>query len=63
MARSHDIGSAADIRELPLLALQHQHRGAHAEMFRAVFAKVRAYLDTRSQATTSSALLSGGNTG
>jgi uracil-DNA glycosylase family 4 len=34
------------------------------EMFRAVFAAVRAYLgDTRSQAATSSALRSGGNTG
>jgi uracil-DNA glycosylase family 4 len=32
-------------------------------MFRAVFAQVRAYLDTCSQAITSSALLSGGNTG
>jgi uracil-DNA glycosylase len=34
-----------------------------AEMFRAVFADVRAYLDASSQETTSSALLSGGNTG
>jgi hypothetical protein len=34
-----------------------------AEMFRAVFANVRAYLDDCSQAITSSALLSGGNTG
>jgi uracil-DNA glycosylase family 4 len=33
------------------------------EMFRAVFAAARAYLDSRSQATTSSAFLSGGNTG
>ena len=35
------------------------------EMFRAVFAAVRAYLDAyaRSQAMTSSAFLSGGNTG
>jgi len=33
------------------------------EMFRAVFAQVRAYLDARIHATTSSALLSGGNTG
>jgi uracil-DNA glycosylase family 4 len=33
------------------------------EMFRAVFADVRAYLDERSQATTSSAFLSGGKTG
>jgi uracil-DNA glycosylase len=32
-------------------------------MFRAVFAQVRAYLDACSQAITSSALLSGGNTG
>jgi uracil-DNA glycosylase family 4 len=32
-------------------------------MFRAVFAQVRAYLDTCSQAITSSVLLSGGNTG
>jgi uracil-DNA glycosylase len=33
------------------------------EMFRSVFAQVRAYLDACSQAITSSALLSGGNTG
>jgi uracil-DNA glycosylase family 4 len=33
------------------------------EMFRAVFAAVRAYLDERSQPITSSAFLSGGNTG
>ncbi len=34
-----------------------------AEMFRSVFAAVRAYLDARSQPTTSPALASGGNTG
>jgi uracil-DNA glycosylase family 4 len=34
-----------------------------AAMFHAVFAQVRAYLDACSQAITSSALLSGGNTG
>ena len=34
-----------------------------SDMFQAVFAQVRAYLDARSQAITSSALLSGGNTG
>ena len=33
------------------------------DMFREVFAAVRAYLDVRSQASTSSAFLSGGNTG
>jgi uracil-DNA glycosylase family 4 len=33
------------------------------EMFRAVVSAVRGYLDARSQATTSSAFLSGGNTG
>jgi uracil-DNA glycosylase family 4 len=33
------------------------------QMFRAVFAAVRAYLDERSQAITSSGLLSGGKTG
>lgn len=33
------------------------------EMFRDVFAKIRAHLDARSQAATSSALLSGGKTG
>jgi uracil-DNA glycosylase len=33
------------------------------EMFRAVFAAVRAYLDARSHATTTPALSSGGNTG
>ena len=34
-----------------------------SDMFRAVFAQVRSYLDARSQTITSSALLSGGNTG
>ncbi len=33
------------------------------EMFQAVFSAVRSYLDAPSQATTSSAFLSGGNTG
>jgi uracil-DNA glycosylase len=33
------------------------------DMFRTVFSNVRAYLDTRNQATTSSAFLSGGKTG
>ncbi len=33
------------------------------EMFHAVFAQIRAYLDSRSQEITSSAFLSGGNTG
>ena len=33
------------------------------DMFRDVFASVRAYLDARNQASTSSAFLSGGNTG
>jgi hypothetical protein len=33
------------------------------EMFREVFAAVRAYLDEASQARTSSAFLSGGKTG
>jgi len=33
------------------------------DMFRAVFAAIRSYLDARNQATTSSAFLSGGNTG
>ena len=33
------------------------------DMFRTVFARVRDYLDARSQSATSSALLSGGNTG
>ncbi len=33
------------------------------DMFRAVFKAVRGYLDERNQATTSSALLSGGKTG
>ena len=33
------------------------------EMFRSVFSAIRHYLDARSQATTSSAFLSGGNTG
>jgi uracil-DNA glycosylase family 4 len=34
-----------------------------ADMFRAVFKEIRAYLDASSQDITSSALLSGGNTG
>jgi uracil-DNA glycosylase family 4 len=34
-----------------------------ADMFCGVFVQVRAYLDTRNQASTSSALLSGGKTG
>jgi len=33
------------------------------EMFRSVFADIRTYLDARNQVTTSSAFLSGGNTG
>ena len=33
------------------------------DMFAGVFAQARDYLDARSQAITSSALLSGGNTG
>jgi uracil-DNA glycosylase len=34
-----------------------------SDMFRAVFSTIRSYLDSRSQTTTSSAFLSGGNTG
>ena len=37
----------ADLRELSLLTLQHQHRRADAEMFRDVFAAARTFLDAR----------------
>jgi uracil-DNA glycosylase family 4 len=62
-------GRSLDIGALRIFASYHCSRYNTStgvlttEMFRAVFAKVRDYLDTRSQATTSSALLSGGNTG
>jgi uracil-DNA glycosylase len=62
-------GRSLDIGALRIFASYHCSRYNTStgvlttEMFRAVFAKVRDYLDTLSQATTSSALLSGGNTG
>lgn len=62
-------GSSWHIKALRIFASYHCSRLNTStgvltpEKFRAVFAQVRAYLDTCSQATTSSALLSGGNTG
>ncbi len=43
--RSSDIGKLSAVRELSLLALQHEYRRADAGDVRAVFAAVRAYLD------------------
>jgi uracil-DNA glycosylase family 4 len=62
-------GACRDVGRLRVFASYHCSRYntstgvLTAEMFRAVFAQVRAYLDASSQAITSSALLSGGNTG
>ncbi len=62
-------GAWQDVRGLRVFASYHCSRYntntgvLTAEMFRAVFAQVRAYLDACNQAITSSALLSGGNTG
>jgi uracil-DNA glycosylase len=62
-------GTAHDIGRLRIFVSYHCSRYntntgvLTPEMFRGVFAAARAYLDTCSQATTSSAFLSGGNTG
>jgi uracil-DNA glycosylase family 4 len=62
-------GAAHDIGRLRIFVSYHCSRYntntgvLTPEMFRGVFAAARAYLDTCSQATTSSAFLSGGNTG
>jgi uracil-DNA glycosylase family 4 len=62
-------GAAHDIGKLRVFVSYHCSRYntntgvLTPEMFREVFASARAYLDERSQATTSSAFLSGGNTG
>jgi uracil-DNA glycosylase family 4 len=62
-------GAAHDIGTLRIFVSYHCSRYntntgvLTPEMFRGVFAAARAYLDTCSQATTSSAFLSGGNTG
>jgi uracil-DNA glycosylase family 4 len=62
-------GTAHDIGRLRIFVSYHCSRYntntgvLTPEMFRGVFAAGRAYLDTCSQATTSSAFLSGGNTG
>jgi uracil-DNA glycosylase family 4 len=62
-------GRSLDIGALRIFASYHCSRYntntgvLTSEMFRAVFAKVRDYLDACSQAITSSALLSGGKTG
>jgi uracil-DNA glycosylase len=62
-------GSAHDVGALRIFVSYHcsryntSTRVLTSDMFRAVFAQVRGYLDARSHAMTSSALLSGGNTG
>jgi uracil-DNA glycosylase family 4 len=62
-------GAAHDIGKLRIFVSYHCSRYntntgvLTPEMFRGVFAATRAYLDVCSQATTSSAFLSGGNTG
>ena len=62
-------GAAHEVGKLRLLASYHCSRYntntgvLTPEMFRGVFAAARAYLDARSQASTSSAFLSGGKTG
>jgi uracil-DNA glycosylase family 4 len=62
-------GAAHDIGKLRVFVSYHCSRYntntgvLTPEMFYDVFAAARAYLDARSQATTSSAFLSGGNTG
>jgi uracil-DNA glycosylase family 4 len=62
-------GGSWDLKALRIFASYHCSRlntntgVLTPENFRAVFAQVRAYLDACSQATTSPALLSGGNTG
>jgi len=62
-------GASQDIGSLRVFASYHCSRYntstgvLTAEMFSAVFAQVRAYLDSCNQEITSSALLSGGNTG
>ena len=62
-------GASYEIGRLRLFASYHCSRYntntgvLTPDMFRDVFAAVRAYLDVRSQASTSSAFLSGGNTG
>jgi uracil-DNA glycosylase family 4 len=62
-------GAAHDVGRLRIFVSYHCSRYntntgvLTADMFRDVFAQTRAYLDARSQAITSSAFLSGGNTG
>jgi uracil-DNA glycosylase family 4 len=62
-------GAICDVGQLRLFASYHCSRYntntgvLTPKMFHSVFAKVRAYLDALSQATTSSAFLSGGKTG
>jgi uracil-DNA glycosylase family 4 len=61
--RSHDIGTLRIFVSYHCSRYNTNTGVLTSDMFRAVFAKVRDYLDARSQAITSSALLSGGNTG
>jgi uracil-DNA glycosylase len=62
-------GSCCDVGSLRVFGSYHCSRlntntgVLTPKMFRAVFAAVRAYLDSRNQAITSSAFLSGGKTG
>jgi uracil-DNA glycosylase family 4 len=62
-------GKAHDVGSLRIFVSYHCSRYntntgvLTSDMFRAVFAQVRDYLDARNHATTSSAFLSGGNTG
>jgi uracil-DNA glycosylase family 4 len=62
-------GATYDVGRIRLFASYHCSRYntntgvLTPDMFRAVFKKARAYLDAASQATTSSAFLSGGKTG
>jgi uracil-DNA glycosylase family 4 len=61
--RSHDIGTLRIFVSYHCSRYNTSTGVLTTDMFHAVFAKVRDYLDARSQAITSSALLSGGNTG
>jgi uracil-DNA glycosylase family 4 len=61
--RSHDIGTLRIFVSYHCSRYNTSTGVLTSDMFRAVFAKVRAYLDACSQAMTSSALLSGGKTG
>jgi len=61
--RAHDIGTLRIFVSYHCSRYNTSTGVLTSDMFRAVFAKVRDYLDACSQAITSPALLSGGNTG